>query len=73
MPFGLKNAGTTYQILVKKIFKEMIGNTTEVYIDDMLVKSLKATDYIAHLAGTFGILRRHRIMSNPSKCIFGIS
>ena len=45
----------------------------EVYIDDMLIKSLKATDHIVHLAETFGILKIHHMMLNPSKCIFGIS
>ena len=46
MPFGLKNASATYQRLVNKIFKEMIGKTMEVYIDDMLVKSVKVTDHM---------------------------
>ncbi|KAL5579783.1 hypothetical protein UlMin_012225 [Ulmus minor] len=36
MPFGLKNAGATYQRLVNKMFKQQIGKTMEVYIDDML-------------------------------------
>ena len=39
MPFGLKNAETTYQRLVTKIFRPLLGNTMEAYIDDMLVKS----------------------------------
>jgi len=39
MPFGLKNAGATYQRLVNAMFKEQIGRTMEVYVDDMLVKS----------------------------------
>ena len=39
VPFGLKNAGTTYQRLVNIIFKEQIGKTMEVYVDDVLVKS----------------------------------
>lgn len=56
--FELKNAGATYQRLVNKIFKEMIVKTIEVYIDDMLVKSLRTTDHIAHLEETFGILRK---------------
>ena len=43
MPFGLKNAGATYQWLVNKIFKEQIGRNMEVYVDDMLVKS-KSSD-----------------------------
>ncbi|GFZ05203.1 hypothetical protein Acr_17g0007750 [Actinidia rufa] len=73
MPFGLKNAGATYQRLVNKMFKEQIGKTMEVYIDDMLVKSIRSSDHIAHLEEAFSILRRHRMMLNPSKCIFGVS
>ena len=73
MPLGLKNTGATYQRLVNKMFKEMIGKKMEVYIDDILVKSLKAADHIAHLEEAFGILRKHRVMLNPSQCIFGIS
>ena len=73
MLFGLKNIGATYQKLVNKMFRKMIGKTIEVYIDDMLVKSLRAADHIAHLDETFGILRKHRMMLNSSKCIFGIS
>ena len=38
MPFGLKNTNATYQRLVSKMFKELIRDTMEVYIDDMLVK-----------------------------------
>ena len=51
----------------------MIGKMTEVYIDDILVKSVKAVDHIAHLEEAFGILRKYRMMLNPSKCIFGVS
>jgi len=39
MPFGLKNAGATYQRLVNKMFADQLGKMMEVYIDDMLVKS----------------------------------
>lgn len=42
MPFGLKKVGATYQRLVTKMFKDHLGRTMEVYIDDMLVKSKKA-------------------------------
>ena len=49
MPFGLKNAGSTYQCLVNIMFKGHLGRTMEVYIDDMLVKSEKSDDYISHL------------------------
>ena len=48
MPFGLKNAGATYQRLVNKMFADKLGITMEVYIDDMLVKSLHAADHLCH-------------------------
>ena len=59
MPLELKNGGVTYQRLINKMFKEMIGKTMEVYIDDMLIKSLKAADHIAHLEEAFGVLQKH--------------
>ena len=39
MPFGLKNAGATYQRLMNKMFTQQIGRNVQVYVDDMLVKS----------------------------------
>ena len=53
MPFGLKNAGATNQRLVNKMFQKQIGASMEVYIDDMLVKSVKAELHITHLAEAF--------------------
>ncbi|BFG16937.1 hypothetical protein CerSpe_032110 [Prunus speciosa] len=73
MPFGLKNAGATYQRLVNKIFKEQIGKTMEVYMDDMLVKAPKRADHIKNLAEAFSLLRQYRMKLNPSKCTFGVS
>ena len=49
MPFGLKNAGATYQRLVTKMFRPLLGKTMEVYIDDMLVKSKERLDHAEHL------------------------
>ncbi|KAL5546086.1 hypothetical protein UlMin_005773 [Ulmus minor] len=73
MPFGLKNAGATYQRLVNKMFKDQIGKTMEVYVDDMLFKSLKTEEHIQNLKETFEILRRYKMKLNPSKCAFGVS
>ena len=39
MPFRLKNAGATYQRMMTRMFREKIGCTAEVYINDMVVKS----------------------------------
>uniref|UniRef100_A0A2N9IUZ7 Uncharacterized protein n=1 Tax=Fagus sylvatica TaxID=28930 RepID=A0A2N9IUZ7_FAGSY len=72
MPFGLKNAGATYQRMVTKMFSELLGRTVEVYIDDMVVKSVKGKDHIEDLERVFGILRRHNLKLNASKCAFGV-
>ena len=50
MPFRLKNAEANYQRLVNKMFQKQIGASMEVYIDDMLVNSVKAELHIDHLA-----------------------
>ncbi|KAL0401553.1 UNVERIFIED_CONTAM: hypothetical protein Slati_4185200 [Sesamum latifolium] len=71
MPFGLKNAGTTYQRLVDKIIRPQIGRNVEVYVDDMLVKSKRAEDHVADFEETFSVLRKYRLKLNPSKCAFG--
>ncbi|XP_070018122.1 uncharacterized protein [Nicotiana sylvestris] len=73
MPFGLKNAGATYQQLVTKMFQEHLGKTMEVYIDDMPVKSQQAGDHIQHPSDTFQILRKFNMKLNPEKCAFGFS
>ena len=73
MPFGLKNAGATYQRLVNWMFQKQIGVTMEVYIDDMLVKFTTSDLHIAHLSEAFQILRNYNMKLNPSKCAFGVS
>ncbi|KAK0572810.1 hypothetical protein LWI29_037640 [Acer saccharum] len=73
MPFGLKNAGATYQRLVNKMFAKMLGSTMEVYIDDMLVKSLVAQQHIDHLRQSFDVLDEYGMKLNPTKCSFGVS
>ena len=73
MPFGLKNAGATYQRLVTKMFRPLLCSTMKVYIDDMLVKSKQRPDHAAHLQQTFDLLREYGMKLNPLKCAFGVS
>ena len=73
MSFGLKNAGATYQRLVNHMFHPQIGQNVEVYVDDMLVKSLDEDKHLDDLRETFDTLRRHQMKLNPSKCAFGVS
>ena len=73
MPFGLKNAGATYQRLSNRMFSEQLGKTMEVYIDDMLVKSLEERDHITHLQKSFERLNLHNMKLNPAKCQFAVA
>lgn len=59
MPFGLKNAGATYQRLVNKIFAELIGTSMKVYVNDMLVKIKTAGDHLWNLSLMFGTLKKY--------------
>ncbi|XP_010496006.1 PREDICTED: uncharacterized protein LOC104773139 [Camelina sativa] len=72
MPFGLKNAGATYQRLVNRMFEHQLGKTMEVYIDDMLVKSMEASSHLADLKVCFDILNQFEMKLNPSKCTFAV-
>ena len=59
MPFGLKNAGATYQRLVNKMFSKQIGRNMEVYVDDMLVKCKEELAYLDYLKETFATLKQY--------------
>ena len=73
MPFGLKNAEATYQRLVNRMFQKQIGASMEVYIDNMLVKAVKAELHVDHLAKLFQVLKDYKMKLNPTKCAFGVS
>ncbi|XP_057763544.1 uncharacterized protein LOC130983889 [Arachis stenosperma] len=72
MPFGLKNAGATYQRLMNRIFHDLIGKTVEVYVDDILAKTTRPDDLLNDLASVFASLRQHGMRLNPLKCAFAM-
>ncbi|CAJ2629814.1 unnamed protein product [Trifolium pratense] len=72
MPFGLKNAGATYQRMMNKVFRGQIGDMLEVYMDDMIVKSPEELDHVVHLRKVFEQARKHNMRFNPEKCTFGV-
>ena len=72
MPFGLKNAGSTYQRMMIKMFESQMGKNIEVYINDMVVKSKKVSKHIGDLTNIFEIPRGHKLHLNASKCFFGV-
>ena len=72
MSFGLKNAGATYRRLMNKMFAYQIGRNVQVYVDDMLVKSLREDNHLSDLQKTFNILRAYNMKLNLNKCVFGV-
>ena len=73
MPFGLKNAGATYQRLMNRMFAHQIGRNVQVYVDDMLVKSIRENDHLSDLQETFDTLQLYNTKLNPNKCVFGVT
>ena len=72
MPFGLKNARATYQRMMTRMFRDKIGRTVDLYIDDMVVKSKQEAQYTEDLQGVFEVLRQCKLCLNAEKCAFGV-
>ncbi|WJZ90916.1 hypothetical protein VitviT2T_010031 [Vitis vinifera] len=73
MPFGLKNAGATYQRAATTLFHDMMHRDVEVYVDDMIVKSRGRSDHLAALERFFERIRQFRLRLNSKKCTFGVT
>ena len=73
MPFDLKNAGTTYQRLMNKMFAPQIERNVQVYVDNMLVKSRREEDHLEDLRETFDTFRSYNMKLNPGKYVFGVT
>ncbi|KAL0453575.1 UNVERIFIED_CONTAM: Transposon Tf2-12 polyprotein [Sesamum latifolium] len=69
MPFGLKNAGATYQRVMQNIFVKKV----ECYEDDLVVKTKKREEHLANLQIVFDRLRKYNLRMNPLKCTFGVT
>ena len=72
IPFGLKNASSTYQRMMTRMFESLLGKNIEIYIDDMVVKSKMVSEHLEDLQVVFEILRRYKLRLNASKCSFGV-
>ena len=72
MSFGLKNAGSTYQRMMTRMFELQLGKSIKIYVDDMVVKSKVVSEHLGDLGSTFNVLRKHKLCLNASKCFFGV-
>ncbi|PKI46430.1 hypothetical protein CRG98_033182 [Punica granatum] len=71
MPFGLKNAGATYQRAMITLFHDMMHKEVEVYVDDMIAKSKEGEDHLVNQKRLFNRLREYKLRLNQAKCTFG--
>ena len=72
MPFGLKNAESTYQRMMTRMFESELGKNIEIYIDDMVVKSKMVSEHLGDLQAIFQILKKYKLRLNASKCSFDV-
>jgi hypothetical protein len=72
MPEGLKNVGSTFSRLTKKVLKNQVGRNIFTYVDDIVVASKSKEDHLTDLAETFTNMRDARLRLNPEKCVFGV-
>jgi hypothetical protein len=73
MPFGLKNAGATYQRMMQNFLGRQIGCIIQFYIDNVVITTRKEESLISDLQETFDNLNRYKLKLNPTKCSFGVS
>ena len=73
MPFGLKNAGATYQRTMIAIFHYIMHKEMEDYVDDIVVKSKTRAGHLQVLEQVFERCRKYKLCMNPMKCAFGVS
>jgi hypothetical protein len=71
--FGLKNAGATYQRAMNSIFHDLLGVLMEVYIDDMVVKSVGFKEHMTNLKLSLERMKKYGLRMNPLKCAFGVT
>ena len=70
MPFGLKNAGATYQRAATALFHDMMHKEVVVYVDDMMVKSETREGHFEDLDKFLARLERYNLRLNPRKYVF---
>jgi hypothetical protein len=72
LSFELKNAGATYKRAIQICLGEQIGDNTEAYVDDVVVRTKNLDMLIEDLKQTFENLKKWKWKLNPNKCVFGV-
>jgi hypothetical protein len=72
MPEGLKNAGSTFSRLTRRVLESQVGRNIFTYVDDIVITSKNKEDHLSDLAETFANMRDARLRLNPEMCVFGV-
>ena len=72
MPFGLKNAGSTFQRTMCITLQDLQSRNVKAYVDDVVVKTRWQETFLRDLSEAFDSLRTTRLKLNPKKCVFGV-
>jgi hypothetical protein len=70
MPFGLKNATSTFTRTMSEVFKDLGSRFLKVFVDDLNVHSKSWGEHLQHLDAVLYKLREVNLELNPSKCCF---
>jgi hypothetical protein len=73
MTFGLKNASATYQRAMNLIFHDLLGVLMEVYIDDVVVKSVGFEEHMTDIQLLLERMKKYGLQMNLLKCSFGVT
>lgn len=73
MPFGLKNAPMSFQMLMSQVLRALNWKHVLCYIDDILVFSKTFDEHLSHLAQVFQRLRNAKLTLKPDKCHFAVA
>jgi hypothetical protein len=73
MPFGLKNAPSTFQRVMNLVLYDLIDVCCVVYLDDILIYSRSIEEHWQHLRAVFSRLAQYRFYLKSSKCALFLS
>lgn len=73
LPMGMTSAPATFQRLMNDIFMPYLDKFVIIYLDDLCIYSKTPEEHIKHLEIVLGLLREHKLLAKPSKCLFGVT
>jgi hypothetical protein len=73
MGFGPTNCPAHFQSIMNNLFKNMIGTSVEIYLDDIVIYSQNLDDHWQQLKAALKILRENQLYCKMEKCLFGSS